>query len=217
MAQDSPAQSRPHPGNVDRQAVDLGGEPEPGNDQVRLGELRQSTGRTPPGIVERERIAYEHGEHRPLGSFLAIAGGYGLVLGALGRYGRLRGVRLPDRPRPSDLALLTVACHRLARLISKDAVTSPLRAPFTRFDGAGQPGEVNEEVRGRGPRKALGELISCPFCVGQWVATALVAGSVLAPRVTRWAAAVLAVEAGSDALQFVRAMLANRAEAGPGS
>ena len=58
----------------------------------------------------------------------------------------------------------------MARLLTKDTVVSPIRAPFTRFEGPGGPSEVNERVRGRGWRHAIGELITCPFCAGEWVA-----------------------------------------------
>jgi hypothetical protein len=44
--------------------------------------------------------------------------------------------------------------------------------------------------------------VSCPFCLGQWVATAFSFGLVLAPRTTRFLAGVMAVRAGADALQF---------------
>ena len=35
---------------------------------------------------------------------------------------------------------------------------------------------MEEEVRGKGAQKAVGELITCPFCIDMWVATGLVAG-----------------------------------------
>src|SRR6266568_6180594 len=50
------------------------------------------------------------------------------------------------------------------RLITKDPVTSPLRAPFTVFEGQEGQAELKEEVRGHGARKAVGELVTCPFC-----------------------------------------------------
>ena len=68
-------------------------------------------------------------------------------------------------------------------------------------------GEVNEEVRGSGVRHAIGELIACPFCLGQWIGTAFVGGFVFAPRATRLAASVFSVVAVSDALQFGYAAL----------
>lgn len=98
--------------------------------------------------------------------------------------------------------LSAVATHKLSRLITKDPVTSPLRAPFTRYQGQSGPAELQEEVRGTGARKAVGELITCPFCIDMWVATGLVAGFVFLPRVTRLAIDTLAVLAGADLLQF---------------
>jgi hypothetical protein len=86
-------------------------------------------------------------------------------------------------------------------------VTSPLRAPFTAFQGTEGPSELSEEVRGSGGRKAVGELITCPFCTGVWVATGLVAGLVYLPKTTRLAIDTLAALAGADMLQFAHALL----------
>jgi hypothetical protein len=52
-------------------------------------------------------------------------------------------------------------------------VTSPQRSPFTAFEGTSGPAELAEDVRdGDSHRKTTGELISCPFCIGTWVAVA---------------------------------------------
>jgi hypothetical protein len=110
---------------------------------------------------------------------------------------------LPKRIGAGDLALLSVATHHAARLITKDKVTSVARAPFTEYERSGDPGEVEEHPRGHGVRKAIGELVSCPYCIGQWIALVGVTGLVLAPRTTRTIASVLAVSAGSDYLQVV--------------
>ena len=82
--------------------------------------------------------------------------------------------------RPADVVLLSIATHKLSRLLSKDAVTSPLRAPFTRYDHPIGSGEVTEQVRDQGSstRHAVGELLSCPFCLAVWVATGLTGGLV---------------------------------------
>ena len=66
------------------------------------------------------------------------------------------GRPLPDRVSAGDILLTGVATHKLSRLISKDRVTSFLRAPFTRFEESTGQGEVSEEPRGRGLRKAVG-------------------------------------------------------------
>ncbi len=50
----------------------------------------------------------------------------------------------------------------------------------------------------------MGELVTCPFCLGQWVATTTMLGMMLAPRATRTAASTVAVVAGSDLLHFAR-------------
>ena len=62
-------------------------------------------------------------------------------------------------------------------------------------------------VRGSGVRHAIGELLTCPFCVLVWVATLFSFGLVLAPRVTRFAASILAAVTASDSLQFAYARL----------
>jgi hypothetical protein len=83
-----------------------------------------------------------------------------------------------------------------------DSASSPLRAPFTRYKGVSGPAELAEEARGGGVRKAVGELVTCPFCLSQWVATGFVLGFALAPRPTRMAASVFASLALADFLQF---------------
>jgi Protein of unknown function (DUF1360) len=164
-----------------------------------------STGRQTKRITDRvrdEMQAYDHGHERPLGSFLVIMGAYGAALTGMAAFLAARGRRLPDRLGWSDLALLAVATHKASRQLAKDPVTSPLRAAFTRYSGTSAEAELAEEVRGAGVRKALGELVSCPFCLGQWVATTGVFGLIVAPRATRAIASVFAVLAGSDMLQY---------------
>jgi Protein of unknown function (DUF1360) len=162
--------------------------------------------------ARREADAYRAGEDRPLGSYLGTMAVYGGSVAALVGVGRLAGRRLPDRIAPYDVALLGVATHKLSRLIAKDTVTAPLRAPFTRFEGPQGQAELQEEVRGHGLRHTLGELLTCPFCMGQWIATVFAAGLVLAPRPTRLVASTLATVAISDALQNVYAFLQKKAE-----
>jgi hypothetical protein len=156
------------------------------------------------GALESVEHRYAHGQERPLGSFLALMGAYGAATGAGAIVVRRRG-GLPERLAPSDLALLAVTTHKLARLVAKDPVTSPLRAPFTRFEGQSGEAELAESVEGRGLRKAVGELVTCPFCLGQWVATALTFGFILAPKPTRWACTVFTALTVSDVLQLAYA------------
>jgi Protein of unknown function (DUF1360) len=147
---------------------------------------------------------YTRGAERPLAGDLGAMGVYvGLVTAGIATV-RARGADLPTRIPIGDVALLTVATFRLSRRIAKDPVTSPLRAPFTTFEGPSGHAEVAEEVREHGGVKhAVGELLTCPFCLAQWVATGLVLGYATAPRATRLAALTMTMVAGSDVLQFV--------------
>jgi hypothetical protein len=147
-------------------------------------------------------VEYADGADRPLRGYLTVLGAYGAVLGGLVTAGRVLGVSLPDRFTAADTALIGVATHKASRLLAKDAVASPLRAPFTRYEEPAGDGELNESVRGHGTRHAVGELLTCPFCLSVWVATGLTAGTVFAPRVTRAVATVLTAVAVSDTLQL---------------
>lgn len=162
--------------------------------------------------AHREADAYRSGADRPLGGYLALLGGYVGGSAVLALAGRLTGRRLPDRLSSYDLALLGVATHRLSRTIAKDPITSPLRAPFTQFDGTSAAGELSEQVRGDGFRHSAGELLACPMCLAQWVASALAAGLIFAPRQTRLVMAVLSAVASADFLQYVYALLQQAAE-----
>ena len=163
-------------------------------------------------LAAEEKEEYEGDSHRPLGAFSAIMGTYGAAVAGLLVVVRRRGQPLPERVGPADLALITVATHKLSRLLAKDPVTSPLRAPFTRFEGTSGPGELREKVRGEGARKAIGALVTCPFCLGLWVATAFAAGLLLAPRATRLAATVLTALTGADVLQLAYSLLEQKSE-----
>jgi hypothetical protein len=132
---------------------------------------------------------------------------YGGMVAALAALARFTGRKVPADLSWTDVIRCAAATQKLSRLLAKDPVTSPLRAPFTRYQGQSGPAELQEEVRGIGARKAVGELITCPFCIDMWVATGLVAGFVFLPRVTRLATDTLAVLAGADLLQFGYALI----------
>lgn len=144
---------------------------------------------------------YAPGVERPLGGYLALmsvyAGATGGALIALRRAGK----PLPERISPGDVVLIGVASHKISRTLTKDRVTSFLRAPFTRFQEPSGKGEVEEEPRGEGLQLAVGELLVCPYCVGQWVATGLTLGIVASPRLTRVLSTVFVANTLSDFLQ----------------
>lgn len=155
--------------------------------------------------------AYSPAHERPLGAYAAItsvylgaSGGSALALRAAGR-------QLPERPSVGDLLLLGVASHKVSRLIAKDKVTSFVRAPFTRFQEESGQGEVEEEPRGHGVQHAVGELLGCPYCLSQWVATGLTLGLVASPRLTRALSGVFVAHTISDFLQAAYRAVEERA------
>lgn len=161
--------------------------------------------------AERTAEAYRGDEPRPLGAYALLLSTYATV-----GIGALTAAALRSRnPRLSagDVALVAVATHKAARTLTKSAVTSPLRAPFTRYTGVSGPAELSEEVRDHhGLHHALGELVTCPFCVSQWIATGFTVGLLVAPKPTRVVASVFAAVAGSDFLQLAYAIAEQKSE-----
>ncbi|HEX2356675.1 MAG TPA: DUF1360 domain-containing protein [Micromonosporaceae bacterium] len=153
--------------------------------------------------VSRLRRAYAPGEARPLGGYLVSLGAYAGMVGGMAAAAVLTGRRLPERPAATDIILISIGTHKVSRLVAKDAVTSPLRAPFTQYDHPIGEAELAEQVRGDGVRHAVGEMVSCPFCLAVWVATLFSGGLVLAPRLTRLVASGATAVAVSDFLQLV--------------
>jgi hypothetical protein len=152
-------------------------------------------------LIRRVKQQYQGDEERPLGGYLAVLGVYGGVTGGLALLAR--SLRIPPpTPGVTDTVLLSFATYKLSRLLTKDAVTSPLRAPFTRYEEPAGDGELMESVRGHGVKHAAGELVTCPFCLAVWVATGLTAGMVFAPRLTRLVCATLTALALNDGLQL---------------
>jgi hypothetical protein len=124
---------------------------------------------------------------------------------------RARGRPLP-RPSAGDVVLLGLGVFRLSRLVTKDRVLEPLRRPFVERSSAGAPGEVNSVPTGTGTRRAVGELLTCPFCASVWLATALATVFALAPRAARLVVGALASVVLSDTAQYGFSALRHRAE-----
>jgi hypothetical protein len=144
---------------------------------------------------------YAPGQERPLASYAILTGIYGGALGGCLAVLRARGHKLPERFTAADALMVGIATHKLSRLIAKDRVTSFLRAPFTRYQEPGGPGEVEEEARGHGLSLVVGELLICPYCLAQWVATGLTVGLVGAPRLTRLLSTIFVAHTIADFLQ----------------
>jgi hypothetical protein len=142
------------------------------------------------------------GDDRPLGSYAVLMSAFGTLTAVFAVWFGRSGRDLPERIEARDLLLLTAASHKTARLLSKDRITSPIRAPFTQPQGEGGPGEVEETSRGHGLRRAIGQLLLCPYCLGMWTSAGFVAGLLTVPRLTRWVASVFSIFFGSELLQI---------------
>ena len=134
---------------------------------------------------------------RPLVSYAAFAS---LFMTALAGFVAAERGRLPSEPRWSDTARIALATHKLARLIAKDEVTTFVRAPVTVDEDATEPER-------RGFRRAAGELLTCPYCLGLWIAAGFTASTVVWPRESRFVASILAAHAGADLLHATFARL----------
>ncbi len=163
------------------------------------------------GLAHAEKDRYAGNDDRPLGGYVGAMAAYTTVVGTLAAVARITRREIPDGLAVKDLVLSAVATQKLSRLITRDPVTSPLRAPFTVYQGTQGPAELKEDARGHGAQKVIGEFITCPFCIDMWVATGLVAGLIYLPRATRLATDTLAVLAGADMLQFGYARLQEQA------
>ncbi|WP_345563131.1 DUF1360 domain-containing protein [Nonomuraea rosea] len=158
-------------------------------------------------ILEKTEQAYQGEHNRPLGGYLRILGVYGGTVAVAAATAALAGRRVPDHVGVLDLLLMAACTHKASRLLAKDPVTSPIRAPFTEYEGQSGPSELQEK-----PRGPVGELLACPFCLAQWIATGYAAGLVLAPRFTRLAGATMTAVAISDWLQLGYAKLMKSAD-----
>ncbi|MDQ6764564.1 MAG: DUF1360 domain-containing protein [Verrucomicrobiota bacterium] len=142
---------------------------------------------------------------KPLGGYAALMGLFTVVLSSA--VTSFSAEEDPPRLTLGDLLLLGIATHKLSRIVTKDLVTSPFRAPFVKFKKSAGAGEVEEDARGEGLQEAVGDLITCPYCIAPWLATTLVFAHSRAPRATRMICAIFSVTAASDFLNqlYVRA------------
>ncbi len=141
------------------------------------------------------------GENRPLVAYTTLIGLFNLLFAVFLLIRESIKGPIPERGvKLTDILLLGVATHKLSWLLARDVVTSPLRAPFTEFQKLESPTDVEEKPRGKGLRRALGELMTCEFCMGQWLAAFFTYGLLLTPAVTRLVGAIFAVLTVSDLL-----------------
>ncbi len=141
---------------------------------------------------------YDAGDEVPIGAYATLVGVFSSIFALFLLLTRLTGRRLPERIGLADLALLGTAAHKLSYIISNASVTSFIRAPVTELQEVKSPTNLDEEPRGDGLQKALGNLLTCQFCLGMWVTAFFSYGLVLLPRTTRFVAGMFSVLAISD-------------------
>ena len=141
-------------------------------------------------------------EDKPLAGYGALSTAWVAAFAGAVLALRASGRQLPDRYTPGDVVIAGIASHKISRLISRDKVTSFLRAPFMRYRGSVGKGEVREDPRGEGLQRAIGELLNCPYCLDHWVASAYGISLVAAPRVTRLVGFIATAETIADYMQL---------------
>jgi hypothetical protein len=161
--------------------------------------------------VQKEVFEGYGGEEQRLYSYATLMGLFNMIFAVFLLLVKGTGRALPERVDTKDLVLLGVATHKLSLIGAQDAVTSPLRAPFTELQEKESPKSLDEKPRGKGLRRSVGELLTCQFCLGMWVASFFTYGLVLAPRVTRLIATVFTVVTISDHLHQTYKTLTKRA------
>ena len=170
---------------------------------MTLGAPRSEEDSSIQSVTEQiGRVEARYGRpDRAVGGYLPLLGAFALV-GAGAVWAAAAVERRPEPMSALEIGLMGLATHKVSRIIAKDAVTSPVRAPFTRFAGSAGNAELKEDVVGRGLGKAAGELLTCPFCLAPWVAMTFTIGHVFAPRATRAATELMSAVAMSDGLQL---------------
>ena len=135
-------------------------------------------------------------DERPIPEYATLAGAFWLAFALFLASNR---DRLPERMRFTDLALIALSSYKLSRLITKEDVTAFVRAPVTEDPEGQQP-------KPHGMARVLGELVTCPYCIGLWVSSGLAYGHVVFPRETRFFTTIFGTYAVSDFLHagFVR-------------
>jgi hypothetical protein len=129
-------------------------------------------------------------DEAPLPEYAALTAAFGGILGGFLLVARRR---LPERVGFSDVVRIGLASYKIGRLVAKDDVTTWVRAPVTRDEEGTQPERA-------GAARALGELVTCPYCVGVWVAAGLSYALVLFPRETRLVTTIFGAQAVADFL-----------------
>ncbi|HKO49637.1 MAG TPA: DUF1360 domain-containing protein [Polyangiaceae bacterium] len=151
----------------------------------------------PPSAPDGESArASTPDDAEPIAAYLVLAAAFcGITSSAL-IWLRRRKLVLP-KPGALDVLLIGLGTARLSRLITRDKVMRPLRAPFTVTERP-RPGESQERAKGSGMVRAAGELITCPRCTAMWAASGLSLSYLASPNVGRIAGLILSSSLISD-------------------
>lgn len=125
---------------------------------------------------------------------------YGTIAGLF--FGGLATVAALSRRSPPATALelvaLAAATFKASRALTRERVGSFVRQPFV--EGNADTGE-DERPAGTGFQRAVGELVTCPRCLGTWTAAGLASAQMLSPRFGRLVTWTLGASAANDFLQ----------------
>jgi hypothetical protein len=139
---------------------------------------RQVERRGAAGIgVQPSRTARVRGESRNPWFFLLFVAYWGLTAVMLWLLWPTQEIQA--LLNPISLVLIALASYRAGRIIAFDEVTQPLRLPFVEVYE--EDGERVEKPRMDGWRGAIAALITCPDCVGYWLAAVFVYALLLFP------------------------------------
>lgn len=163
--------------------------------------IEQSTQNQPDDSLQSLFAGYG-GDELPLAQYAGLVGVYGAAFALFLVATKNASHPLRERIGLADMLLLGVATYKLSRLIAKDRVTAPLRAPFVEYEDSTGTSELKERPRGEGWQRAIGDLITCPYCMGAWVAAGLTYGFAFSPRTTRILGSILAMTTISDVLNL---------------
>ncbi len=130
-------------------------------------------------------------EDRPLAGYATLTTAFWAVFGG---FLLAAGRRIPERVPTGDVLRIALASYKMSRVVAKEDVTTFIRAPVTEGDPEAQ------QPKKEGMAAVLGELVTCPYCLGLWFASALGYAHVVAPRQARFATAIFASYALTDFL-----------------
>lgn len=170
-----------------------------GEDHVLATQPRAEPPPTNREQQEKDRTPHELSQKRA--TYLSLIALFGGLFVAFTARERGKGRTTPTPIQPFDFLLLALSVFRLARIVSSDPVTEPLRAPVTTDT------EDGSEPKGQGAQRALGELVSCPMCIGVWISAALTYGLLWIPGPTRVLLAIFGSAGAAEALNFAMSVL----------